>query len=60
MTNTDYDKAILNYIEIPAIKYELGGDYYFKCPVQECGAELKSYHNFCWKCGQRITTYKEK
>jgi rubrerythrin len=39
---------------LPAIKEELGGDYYYRCPVRKCGEIIKSSWRYCPSCGQRI------
>lgn len=37
-----------------AIKIELGGDYYYKCPYVKCGVIVRSDHNYCYACGQKL------
>lgn len=39
---------------LPAIKEELGGDYYYRCPIRKCGEIIKSQWKFCPHCGQMI------
>lgn len=39
---------------IPAIKEELGGDYYYKCPYKDCGKMIKSEWVACPYCGALI------
>jgi len=43
-----------------AEKYELGGDYYYKCHWVGCNARVHSTDNFCYKCGQRLFFKGEK
>lgn len=52
--NEKIEAAILKSFERPMRKIELGGDYYYKCYHIECDADVKSYDNYCWKCGQRL------
>ena len=39
---------------LPPIKYELGGDYYYRCYWIACNNTVKRYQDYCDKCGQRI------
>lgn len=55
MDNTDEIKAaLIKQQPLKARKMELGGDYYFKCYWLDCDADVKRYHDYCWKCGQRL------
>lgn len=47
--------AIVKQQPLPAKRIKLGGDYYFKCYWDECGADVTIYHNYCWHCGQRLS-----
>lgn len=44
----------LRLYPMKAIKYELGGDYYYKCPYIKCGVVVRSDQNYCGNCGQKL------
>lgn len=46
--------AAKNYTPIEPEVEELGGDYYFRCPMLECKKIIKGYDNYCSNCGQRF------
>lgn len=48
-----------NAIPKMAIKQELGGGFYYKCPWIACNTDLKRYWNYCPNCGQRIIIREE-
>ena len=37
-----------------AIKEELGGGYYWRCPYMKCGKIVRSTDRFCSLCGQAL------
>lgn len=39
----------------PAQRFELGGDYYYKCFWLSCNADVKKMDNYCPVCGQRLS-----
>jgi hypothetical protein len=41
-------------IPIPVIKEELGGGYYYRCPVISCSKIVKSEWDYCPYCSQRL------
>lgn len=47
--------AIVREKPLKARRIELGGDYYYKCYWKDCDADVTAYHNYCWKCGQRLS-----
>ena len=46
-------------IPLEAIKEELGGDYYFRCPWKDCNKVIKSEWNWCPYCGAKIIYNKD-
>lgn len=38
-----------------AIKEELGGGYYYRCPYLLCNKIVRSDMNYCPNCGQRLS-----
>lgn len=36
------------------IRYELGGGYYYQCPIFECSANINRFMNYCSNCGQAL------
>lgn len=41
-------------IPLPVIREELGGGYYYRCPVIKCNKVVKAEWNWCPICGQRL------
>lgn len=39
---------------VPAIKEELGGGFYYRCPYKDCGKVVKSDWVACPYCGAMI------
>lgn len=37
-----------------AIREELGGDYYWRCPWIVCNKVVRSDQNYCSNCGQKL------
>lgn len=54
MTKEEMEIAAKNYTPIEPEVEELGGDYYFRCPMLECKKIIKGYDNYCSNCGQRF------
>jgi len=46
-------------IPLPAIREELGGGYYYRCPVTKCNKIVRSEWNFCPICGQCLSIDKD-
>lgn len=44
----------LRYTPKMAIREELGGGYYYRCPWITCNVIVKSEDRYCRACGQRI------
>ena len=44
----------IRYTPKMAIKEELGGDYYFRCPWISCNKIVRSDQNYCGACGQKL------
>lgn len=44
----------IRYIPKQAIREELGGGYYYRCPWQDCNKIVRSDINYCPSCGQRL------
>ena len=44
---------------LPAIKEELGGGYYYRCPYRKCGKIVKSDWIACPYCGALIYCDKD-
>lgn len=59
MKQTEIEKAIENATPKPPRKYELGGDYYYRCYWMPCDEILKRWYNYCPKCGSAILWGKE-
>lgn len=51
MTN---EEMKIRYTPKMAIKEELGGGYFYRCPWISCDTIVKSDTNYCPMCGQRI------
>ncbi len=41
-------------IPLPVIREELGGGYYYRCPVIKCNKIVKSEWDYCPGCGQHL------
>lgn len=41
-------------IPLPVIREELGGGYYYRCPVISCSKIVKSEWDYCAFCGQHL------
>ena len=54
MKQTDIEKAIEKEIPKEPRKYELGGDYYYRCHWLICNEPLKKWWNYCPNCGSKI------
>jgi len=54
MTEEEKRRAIENGIPRKPIKQELGGGYYYKCPMLICGESIKRYYDYCPTCGAKI------
>jgi len=54
MEQTEIEKAIENATPQPPRKFELGGDYYYRCHWMPCNEQLKKWWNYCPTCGQKI------
>ena len=54
LTKEERLNALMNAIPKPPTKYELGGDYYYKCGWLACGADINKWFDYCPKCGQKI------
>lgn len=60
LTNEERLEAVLNAVPQKPKKYELGGDYYFKCHWAKCDADVNRWQNYCDQCGQRIDWSDER
>jgi len=54
MTKAEIENAIDNATPKEPVKYELGGDYYYRCHWLKCNEQLKRYWQYCPNCGQKI------
>lgn len=44
----------VRYTPKMAVREELGGDYYYRCPWIACNKIVRSDMNYCCGCGQRL------
>lgn len=54
LSQKQIEEALENAIPQKPIRYELGGDYYYKCYWALCRADLKPWHKYCWNCGSKV------
>lgn len=54
MTEQEKTRAIENAIPRKPIKHELGGGYYYNCPILSCGETVKKWFEYCPRCGAKI------
>lgn len=54
LTNEQRIDAIMKAVPQKPRIYELGGDYYYKCPWMACDENITKWYNYCPKCGQKL------
>ena len=54
MQESEKTRAIENAKPKPPRKYELGGDYYYRCYWASCNELVSKWDNYCRHCGQKI------
>ena len=54
MKQAEIEKAIENATPKPPRKYELGGDYYYRCYWMPCNEPVSKWWDYCPRCGQKI------
>ena len=54
MQEAEKMRAIENAKPKKPRKYELGGDFYYRCYWASCDEPVSKWDNYCRHCGQRI------
>lgn len=54
MSKDEETRAIENSKPRMVIKEELGGDYFYRCPILICNKIIKSEYSYCPYCGARV------